>query len=91
MIRLKFIKYYWCLSQKKNEFVKCSFVTLLKCILIMNKTDMIRNKESARLDRLSILWLLDYVLTAYHLEFLTLKGGSSVSTLVKVPHCWKSP
>ena len=33
------------------------------------------------------------VLTEYHLEFLTLNGGctgSSESTLVKMPHCWKS-
>ena len=33
------------------------------------------------------------VLTEHHLEFLSLKGGSigsSESTLVKIPHCWKS-
>ena len=33
------------------------------------------------------------LLTEYHLEFLSLKGGcrgSSESTLVKIPHCWKS-
>ena len=33
------------------------------------------------------------LLTECHLEFLTLKGGctgSSESTLVKVPYCWKS-
>ena len=30
MIRLKSIQYYWCLSQK-NEFVKCSFISCLKC------------------------------------------------------------
>ena len=33
------------------------------------------------------------LLTAHHLEFLGLKGGCtglSVSTLVKMPHCWKS-
>ena len=33
------------------------------------------------------------LLTEQHLEFLSLKGGctgSSVSTLVKMPHCWKS-
>ena len=33
------------------------------------------------------------LLTEHHLEFLTLKGGytgSSESTLVKMPHCWKS-
>ena len=33
------------------------------------------------------------LLTEYHLEFLSLKGGftgSSESTLVKMPHCWKS-
>ena len=31
------------------------------------------------------------LLTEYHLEFLSLKGGctgSSESTLVKMPHCW---
>ena len=31
--------------------------------------------------------------TEHHLEFLSLKGGcrgSSESTLVKMPHCWKS-
>ena len=33
------------------------------------------------------------LLTEHHLEFLDLKGGctgSSESTLVKMPHCWKS-
>ena len=33
------------------------------------------------------------LLTEYHLEFLSLTGGctgSSESTLVKIPHCWKS-
>ena len=33
------------------------------------------------------------VLTGHHLEFLSLKGGctgSSESTLVKIPHYWKS-
>ena len=33
------------------------------------------------------------LLTEYHLEFLRLKGdctASSESTLVKIPHCWKS-
>ena len=33
------------------------------------------------------------LLTNYNLEFLSLKGGctgSSESTLVKIPHCWKS-
>ena len=33
------------------------------------------------------------LLTEEHLEFLSLKGGctcSSESTLVKMPHCWKS-
>ena len=32
------------------------------------------------------------LLTAHHLEFQSLKGGctgSSESTLVKIPHCWK--
>ena len=33
------------------------------------------------------------LLTEQHLEFLSLKGGctgSSESTLVEIPHCWKS-
>ena len=33
------------------------------------------------------------LLTEHHWEFLSLKGGctgSSESTLVKMPHCWKS-
>ena len=33
------------------------------------------------------------LLTEHHLEFLSLKGGctgSFESTLVKMPHCWKS-
>ena len=33
------------------------------------------------------------LLTEYHLEFLSLKGGctgSSESTFVKMPHCWKA-
>ena len=33
------------------------------------------------------------ILTKHHLEFQSLKGGcigSSKSTLVKMPHCWKS-
>ena len=33
------------------------------------------------------------LLPEHHLEFLSLKGGctgSSESTLVKMPHCWKS-
>ena len=33
------------------------------------------------------------LLTEHHLEFLSLKGGrtgSSRSTFVKMPHCWKS-
>ena len=33
------------------------------------------------------------LLTEHHLEFLSLNEGymgSSVSTLVKMPHCWKS-
>ena len=31
--------------------------------------------------------------TEHHLEFLSIKGGcigSSESTLVKIPHCWKA-
>ena len=33
------------------------------------------------------------LLTEYHLEFLSLKGGcigTSESIYVKMPHCWKS-
>ena len=46
----------------------------------------------------SLCWSLEYsmtvkLLTEHHLEFLSLKGGcrgSPESTLVKMPHCWKS-
>ena len=46
----------------------------------------------------SLCSLLEYsmsvkLLTEHHLEFVSLKGGctgSSDSTLVKMPHCWKS-
>ena len=37
--------------------------------------------------------LIVKLLTEHHFEFLSLKGGctgSSESTLVKIPHCWKS-
>ena len=30
------------------------------------------------------------LLSEHHLKFLSFKGGSSESTLVKMPHCWKS-
>ena len=36
---------------------------------------------------------MNIILTEHHLEFLSLKGGFkglSESTLVKMPHCWKS-
>ena len=42
--------------------------------------------------RLNILWVLSKWLNIV-MEFLSLKGGctsSSESTLVKIPHCWKS-
>ena len=46
----------------------------------------------------SLCWSLEYsmsvkLLTEHHLEFISLKGGctgSSETTLVKMPHCWKS-
>ena len=46
----------------------------------------------------SLCYLFEYsmivkLLTEHHLEFLSLKGGctgSSESTLVKMPQCWKS-
>ena len=43
----------------------------------------------------SLCSLLEYsisvkLLTEHLLEVLSLKGGSSESTLVKMPHCWKS-
>ena len=46
----------------------------------------------------SLCWSLEYsmnfkLLTEHHMEVLSLKGGctgTSESTLVKMPHCWKS-
>ena len=54
----------------------------------------LRNAQSDQ----SICWLLEYymtvkLLTAHQVKFLRLKGGctgASESTLVKMPHCWKS-
>ena len=51
-----------------------------------------RNLIRAFASRLNILMTVK-LLTEHHLEFLSLKGGctgSSGSTLVKMPHCWKS-
>ena len=56
-----------------------------------------QSHRSARSDQ-SLCLSLEYsmnvkLLTEHHLEFLSLKGGctgSSESTLVKMPHCWKS-
>ena len=55
------------------------------------------NTSDAQSDQ-SLCLSLDFcmsvkLLTEHHLEFLSLKGGytgSSESTLVKMPHCWKS-
>ena len=47
----------------------------------------------ASASRLNILWVFLKLLNEHHLEFLSLKGGctgSSESTLVKMPHFWKS-
>ena len=52
-----------------------------------------RSLISSFASRLSILYMIVKLLTEYHLEFLSLKRdcrGSSESTLVKMPHCWKS-
>ena len=46
----------------------------------------------------SLFWSLEFsisvkLMTEHRLEFLSLKGGctgSSESTYVKMPHCWKS-
>ena len=52
------------------------------------------NKQSDQsLCRSLEYFMIIKLLTEQHLEFLSLKGGctcSTKSTLVKVPHCWKS-
>ena len=60
-------------------------------------SDQPAHKRSGQSDQ-SLCLSLEYsmsvkLLTEHHLEFLSLKGGctgSSESTLVKMPHCWKS-
>ena len=55
-------------------------------------------KTQTSLINLSLCKSLEYsmtvkLLTKHHFEFLSFKGGctgSSESTLVKMPHCWKS-
>ena len=52
----------------------------------------IRSLIRAFASRLNILRVSVKLLTEHHLDFLSLKGdcaGSSESTLVKIPHCWK--
>ena len=50
--------------------------------------------QSDQSRRLSLeYFIIAKLLTEHYLEFLSLKGGcrgSSESTLVKMPHCWKS-
>ena len=51
-----------------------------------------RSLNRAFASRLNILKIVK-LLTKYHLEFLSLKGGytcASESALVKMPYCWKS-
>ena len=54
----------------------------------------LRLAQSDQSLRLSLEYSMSVkLLTEHHLEFLSLKGGytgSSESTLVKMPHCWKS-
>ena len=52
-----------------------------------------RSLISAFVSGLSIFIMIVKLLTEHHLEFLSLTGGCrgwSESTLVKMPHCWKS-
>ena len=89
--------------EQKKESVRClrTFTLKLK-YMSCNNVVCVTSKGSdqhahtrslirAFASRLNILWLR--LLTEHHLECLSLKGGctgSSESTLVKMPHCWKS-
>ena len=58
-----------------------------------DKPAHMRSLIRAFASRLNILRVSVKLLTEHHLDFLSLKGGyigSSESTLVKMPHCWKS-
>ena len=67
--------------------------------LVHSRTQLMSHDMSAyaQSDQ-SLCWSLEYsksvkLLTEHHVEFVSLKGGctgSSESTHVKMPHCWKS-
>ena len=87
-----------------NGMIKCSFNTTFEQLQeISNNVVCATSKASdqpahthslirAFASRLNIIQTVK-LLTKIHLEFLSLKGGctgSSESTHVKMPHCWKS-
>ena len=79
------LKYIWAVTW---DFHQCGMCNQQSFRLACAYTQLIRAFAS----RLNVIPLLSYWLK-HHLEFLSLKGGctgSSESTLVKMPHCWKS-
>ena len=82
--------------QMWSELVFCIYQSVQKCGMCDLKS--LRSACAYAQSDQRLCLLLEYsmnikLLIIHHLEFLSLKGGctgSSESTLVKMPHCWKS-
>ena len=65
---------------------------------VLCATSKVSERPAHMRSLIRLCWSLEYsisvkLLTEHHLKFLAYKGGctgSSESTLVKMPHCWKS-
>ena len=97
------ILYYFPIAQNTVNKTVSDFFQRCKCLFMnvhifcyfsvdWSDNSLTRSLIRAFACRLSILWVFSYWLNIV-LEFLSLKGGctgSSKSTRVKMPHCWKS-
>ena len=79
------LKYDWAVTWDFQQFGMCDWQSLRSaCAYAQYDQSLCKSLEYSMSVKL---------LTEHHLEFLTLKRGcrgSSESTLVKMPHCWKS-
>ena len=74
--------YYWATTWDFQQCCMCDQRRLRPaCTYVQSYRGLCESLEYSM-----TLWLL----TEHHLDFLNLKGGCIESTLVKIPHCWKS-
>ena len=80
------------LYQNRGEQVK-TYVYMSQCMIFPTMWYVQPAKPQMSLCKSIEYSMIVKLLTEHHLEFLSLKEGctgSSESTLVKMPHCWKS-